>query len=54
MSNNSHPSSKPEKGWLSNIAGKAFSVASVAALCLPLVGLGQAVGIVPGGYHRRL
>lgn len=51
MSNNSHPSSKPEKGWLSNIAGKAFSVASVAALCLPLVGLGQAVGIVPGGYH---
>ena len=51
MSTSQHPSDTPAKGWLSNIAGKAFSIASVAALCLPLVGLGQAVGIVPGSYH---
>lgn len=51
MSTSQHPSDTPEKGWLSIIAGKAFSIASVAALCLPLVGLGQVFGIVPGSYY---
>lgn len=49
----SHLSDMPEKGWLSNIAGKAFSVLSVAAICLPLIGLGQAVGIAPGSYYAE-
>lgn len=48
---NSHPSDTPEKGWLSNIAGKAFSVLSVAALCVPLLGIGQLTGIAPGSYY---
>ncbi len=44
---------KIEKGWLSNVAGKAFSVLAVGALIVPLLGIGQGFGIVPGKVYSN-
>lgn len=40
-----------DNGFLLRIAGKAAAIASVVALSLPLIGLGQAIGVVPGGIN---
>ena len=41
------------KHHATGLAGKAFAVAAAAALCLPLLGLGQAIGIAPGGLDSH-
>lgn len=38
------------KGRRHGILGKAFAIASAVALSLPLLGLGQVAGVVPGGF----
>lgn len=49
MTNPVQNDSHPVMGFAQNILGKAFAIASAAALCLPLLGISQAAGIAPGG-----
>jgi hypothetical protein len=48
-----HYQEQAHKGGMSGIAGKIFAAASAAALCVPLLGLGQAFGIMPGGVDSN-